>query len=149
MENGDDGLQIKLIKKRIYFLNPGLPGRLLTGEVSGLRSTWVDDEPRLDGRVGGWVGGWVGGCVGSRVVSILGGAVTGALVVVWIDWTGAVLGSPGRILHRSEVQIQARIVSDSTGSGEQIGVGSTGLSILPSRILVGKHSRMTAETQRN
>ena len=34
-------------------LKPGLPDRLLTGEVSGLRSTWVDDEPRLGGRVGG------------------------------------------------------------------------------------------------
>ena len=68
-------------------------------------------------------------------------------MVVWIDWAGAVLGSPGRILHRSEVQIQARIVSDSTGSGEQIGVGSTGLSILPRRILVGKHSRITAENK--
>jgi hypothetical protein len=37
------------------------------------------------------------------------------------------------------------IVSLSTGTGEHCSVGSTGSSILPNRILVGKHSRITAK----
>jgi hypothetical protein len=90
------------------------------------------------------VGGRVGrvDCLrGGRVVG--GGRVGSGLRVVWT----AFLGSPGRMLHRSDVQMQARIVSDSTGSGEQVGTGSTGLSKLPSRILVGKHSRITAVSE--
>jgi hypothetical protein len=37
------------------------------------------------------------------------------------------------------------MVSLSTGTGEHCSVGSTGASMLPSRMLVGKHSRITAE----
>lgn len=46
-------------------------------------------------------------------------------------------------LQKSLVHIQARILSDSTGTGLHSGDGSTGSSMLPSRILVGKHSRIT------
>ena len=49
-----------------------------------------------------------------------------------------------RSLHMSDVHRQAVMTSDSTGSGEQLDEGSTGLSRLPSRILVEKHSRITA-----
>jgi hypothetical protein len=47
-------------------------------------------------------------------------------------------------LQKSVVQMQARMLSDSTGIGEHSGVGSTGSSMLPNRMLVGKHSRITA-----
>lgn len=47
-------------------------------------------------------------------------------------------------LQKSVVQMQARILSDSTGIGEHSGVGSTGSSMLPNSMLVGKHSRITA-----
>jgi len=46
-------------------------------------------------------------------------------------------------LHKSDVQIQALIVSDSTEAGMHSSCGSTGSSMLPRRILVGKHSLMT------
>ena len=36
------------------------------------------------------------------------------------------------------------MLSLSTGSGEQVGLGCTGDVMLPSRIEVGKHSRITA-----
>jgi len=47
-------------------------------------------------------------------------------------------------LHKSVVQMQALIVSLSTDCGEQVACGSTGLSMLPRRTEVGKHSRITA-----
>ena len=46
-------------------------------------------------------------------------------------------------LQRSDVQMQALIVSDSTAAGLHSSTGSTGSSKLPRRILVGKHSLMT------
>ena len=46
-------------------------------------------------------------------------------------------------LQKSDVQIQALIVSDSTDAGLHSSCGSTGSSILPRRILVGKHSLIT------
>ena len=46
-------------------------------------------------------------------------------------------------LQKSDVQMQAWIVSDSTEAGLHSSSGSTGSSILPRRILVGKHSLMT------
>ena len=47
-------------------------------------------------------------------------------------------------LQKSDVQIQAVILLDSTGDGEHSSEGSTGSSMLPRRMLVGKHSLMTA-----
>ena len=46
-------------------------------------------------------------------------------------------------LQRSEVQIQAEILSDSREVREHWAWGWTGWSMLPRRTLVGKHSRMT------
>ena len=50
-----------------------------------------------------------------------------------------------RSLQRSEVHRHAVMASDSTGSGEHLLCGVTGSSRLPSRMLVEKHSRITAE----
>ena len=58
------------------------------------------------------------------------------------DGVVSILSSPIP-LQKSEVQIQALIVSDSTDAGLHSSCGSTGSSILPRRILVGKHSLMT------
>ena len=46
-------------------------------------------------------------------------------------------------LQRSEVQIQAEMLSDSREVREHSAPGWTGLSMLPRRMLVGKHSRIT------
>ena len=46
-------------------------------------------------------------------------------------------------LQKSEVQMQALMVSDSTDTGLHSSDGSTGSSMLPRRILVGKHSLIT------
>ena len=46
-------------------------------------------------------------------------------------------------LHKSDVQMQALIVSDSTEAGLHSSSGSTGSSIFPRRILIGKHSLIT------
>ena len=54
-----------------------------------------------------------------------------------------------RSLQRSEVHRHAEMASDSTGSGEHRPCGVTGLSRLPSRMLVEKHSRITAEKMFN
>ena len=54
------------------------------------------------------------------------------------------LSSAPMPLQKSDVQIQALIVSDSTDAGLHSSCGSTGSSILPSRTLVGKHSLITA-----
>lgn len=39
------------------------------------------------------------------------------------------------------------MLSLSTGSGVQVGLGCTGDVMLPSRIEVGKHSRITEESE--
>jgi len=46
-------------------------------------------------------------------------------------------------LHKSVVQMQAEIESDSMEVGLHSDLVSMGLSMLPSRILVGKHSLIT------
>ena len=48
-------------------------------------------------------------------------------------------------LQRSDVQMQAVMVSDSTSSGRQEGRATTGRSRLPSNTERGKHSRISAE----
>ena len=67
----------------------------------------------------------------------------GLLVVVVRRVTSVLISSSPIPLQRSEVHRQAEIPSSSRESGSHSGPGLTGLSILPSRILVGKHSRMT------
>ena len=46
-------------------------------------------------------------------------------------------------LQRSVVQMQAEMELDSMEDGEHWVAGSTGLSMLPRRMLVGKHSLIT------
>ena len=66
------------------------------------------------------------------------------LVVTATLGLGSVLMSSSPTpLQRSEVQIQAEILSDSREVREHWSWGCTGLSMLPRRMLVGKHSRMT------
>jgi len=81
--------------------------------------------------------------VGAVVVVLLGGRVV-VLLVSWVGVLEILVSGVSTRLHKSLVQMQACMVSDSTGWGEQVEVGSTGLSMEPSRILVGKHSRITA-----
>lgn len=78
---------------------------------------------------------------GLVVGGLRGGRVVGWVVVRLV--TPPLEDASSIPLQRSEVQMQAWMVSDSTGAGEQNGVGSTGSSMLPSRMLVGKHSRIT------
>ena len=52
-------------------------------------------------------------------------------------------------LHRSVVQRHAEMESDSTFLGLHEGEGDTGLSRLPSKILVEKHSLISAEITNN
>ena len=59
--------------------------------------------------------------------------------------TTAPVSPVSRSLQSAEVQRHAEMASDSTGSGEHSLRGVTGLSRLPSRMLVEKHSRITAE----
>ena len=66
-------------------------------------------------------------------------------LVVWSekeDGSVSILSSPIP-LQKSVVQMQALIVSDSTEAGLHSSSGSTGSSMLPRSILVGKHSLMT------
>ena len=74
------------------------------------------------------------------------------VVVVVGDSLGLLVGpSPSSVLmsssptplQRSEVQIQAEMLSDSREVREHWTWGWTGWSMLPRRMEVGKHSRMT------
>ena len=72
--------------------------------------------------------------------------LVGLLVVVVVATTpvtSELMSSLPIPLQRSVVQIQAEMESDSIEAGEHWVAGSTGLSILPSRMLVGKHSLIT------
>ena len=73
-------------------------------------------------------------------VVVVGAAL--GLVVVTRE-TSVLISSSPRPLQRSVVQMQAEMLSDSRESGSHSARGSTGLSMLPSRMLVAKHSLMT------
>ena len=75
--------------------------------------------------------------LGRLVVTTLG------LLVVVRRVTSVLISSSPIPLQKSEVHRQAEIPSSSRESGSHSDPGLTGSSILPSRILVGKHSRMT------
>ena len=70
------------------------------------------------------------------VVVVVEVAILGLLVVLRLN------SSPSP-LQRSEVQRQAEMLSDSREVREHWAWGRTGLSMLPRRTLVGKHSRIT------
>ena len=57
--------------------------------------------------------------------------------------SSVLMSSSPRPLQKSEVQIQAEMLSDSREVREHSTWGWTGFSMLPRRMLVGKHSRMT------
>ena len=68
----------------------------------------------------------------------------GLLVEVTKAWGALSIESFPIPVHKSVVQIQAWMWLDSTDTGEHEGEGSMGSSIVPRRIVVGKHSRITA-----
>ena len=78
--------------------------------------------------------------VGAVVVVVVG-AILGLLVVTRA--TSVLTSSSPPPLQRSEVQRQAEILSDSREAGEHWASGWTGFSMLPRRMPVGKHSRIT------
>ena len=57
--------------------------------------------------------------------------------------TGRRMSSSPTPLHSGVVQIHAEMESDSSEEATHELAASTGLSMLPSRMLVGKHSLMT------
>ena len=78
-----------------------------------------------------------------RVVVMVVVAVVAILGLLEVTRASSVLTSSSPTpLQRSEVQRQAEM-SASREVGEHWAWGWTGLSMLPSRTLVGKHSRMT------
>lgn len=72
---------------------------------------------------------------------LLGLLVGGCVVTTPV--TSVLMSSLPIPLHRSVVQMQAEMESDSMEEGVHWMAGSTGLSILPRRMLVGKHSLIT------
>ena len=65
------------------------------------------------------------------------------VVVTTTPVTSELMSSLPIPLQRSVVQMQAEMESDSIEEGEHWVAGSTGLSMLPRRMLVGKHSLIT------
>ena len=65
------------------------------------------------------------------------------VMLATLGLSSVLMSSSPTPLQRSEVQIQAEILSDSREVREHWSWGCTGLSMLPRRMLVGKHSRMT------
>ena len=87
-------------------------------------------------------------CRGENVRSCRGCCVTADVVVTTARFLPPPDSPWSRSLQRSEVQRHAEMASDSTGSGEHWPEGVTGSSRLPSRMLVEKHSRITAEIKK-
>ena len=73
---------------------------------------------------------------------VLISGLLGEEVVALTDTSLLILSSPIP-LHRSVVHMQAEMESDSIDDGEHWSPGSMGSSMLPSKMLVGKHSLMT------
>ena len=65
------------------------------------------------------------------------------VVTATLGLSSVLMSSSPTPLQRSEVQIQAEILSDSREVREHWSWGCTGLSMLPRRMLVGKHSLIT------
>ena len=69
--------------------------------------------------------------------------VVGDILGLRVGWSSVLISSSPSPLQRSEVQRQAEMLSDSREVREHWAWGRTGLSMLPKRTLVGKHSRIT------